>query len=157
MGLTNNVQVALVDKGIVSVNDLSDFRKNNWHQVVTHLKYPDSLTDPENYGQFIWSPTITVGAKSLECLKVASEAARYYEVTGCPLTPGNMNFNTTLWTFELQCRSFCDRSDVPLLYVPKITSNVKVMRWASSMQDFLGTVIGVQNAPLSYIVREIGG
>ena len=153
MGLTNNVQVALVDEGIVSVNDLSDFRKNNWHQVVTHLKYPDSLPDPENNGEFIRSPTITLGANSLEPLKVESEAARYYESTGCPITPGKMNFTTTLRNFELQWRSLCARSDGPLLSVPKITRNMKLMRWASSMQDFWGTVIGVQNAPLANIVR----
>ena len=29
------------------------------------------------------------------------------------------------------------------------------MKWASSMQDFWGTVIGFQNSPLAYIVREI--
>ena len=29
------------------------------------------------------------------------------------------------------------------------------MKWAASMQDLWGTVIGVQNAPLAYIIREI--
>ena len=48
MGLTNNVRVALVDEGIVSVNDLAEFRKNHWHQVVTNLKYPAILPDPNN-------------------------------------------------------------------------------------------------------------
>ena len=88
MGLVNNFRVALVDKGIVSINDLAEFRKNHWHQVVTNLKYPASLTDPDNDGQFIRAPTITLGAKSLECLKVASEAARYYEATGNPPNSG---------------------------------------------------------------------
>ena len=155
MGLANNVRVALVDKGIVSVNDLADSRKNHWHQVVTNLKYPASFPDPDNDGQFIRYPTVKLGAKSLERLKVVSEAARYYEATGRPLTPGNMNFTTNLRTFELQWRSLCDRSDGPLVSVPIITSNVKVMKWASSMHDFWGTMIGVRNAPLSYIVQEI--
>ena len=78
MGLVNNFRVALDNKGIVSVNDLADFCKKNWHQVVTNLKYPASLPDPDNDGQFVWAPMITLGAKSLERLRVASEAARYY-------------------------------------------------------------------------------
>ena len=78
MGLANNVRFALVDEGIVSINNLAEFLKNHWHQVVTNLKYPASLQDPDNDGQFIRAPTITLGAKSLERLKVASEAARYY-------------------------------------------------------------------------------
>ena len=78
IGLTNKVRVILVDEGIVSINDLAEFCNNHWHQVVTNLKYPASLQDPDNDGQFIRAPTITLGAKSLERLKVASEAARYY-------------------------------------------------------------------------------
>ena len=151
----NNVRVALVNEGIVSVNNLAEFRKNHWHQVVTNLKYPASFPDPDNNGKFIRSPTITLGVKSLERLKVASEAARYYEAIGRTLTPGNMNFTTTLRTLELQWQSLCDHSDGPLLSVPNITRNVKVVKWASSMQDFWGTVIGFRKSPLTYIVREI--
>ena len=98
---------------------------------------------------------ITLGAKSFEHLKVALEAAMYYEATGLPLTPGNMNFTTILRTFELQWRSLCDCSDSPLPSVPNITRDVKVMKWASEMKDFWGTVIGVRNAPLEYIIWEI--
>ena len=155
MGLAHNVWVALVDEGIVSVNDIGEFRKNHWHQVVTNLKYLASFPDPDNYEQFIRSPTITLGAKSFERLKVASEAAKYYEATGRPLNTGNMNFTTTLRTFELQWRSLCDHSNGPLPSVPKITRNVKVLKWDSSMHDFWVTVIGVRNASLAYIVREI--
>ena len=53
MELANNVQVALVDEGIVSVNNLADFRKNHWHQVVKNLKYPASFPDPDKDVQFI--------------------------------------------------------------------------------------------------------
>ena len=88
MGLANNVRVALVGEGIVSVNNLAEFHKNHWHQVVTKLKYPASFLYPENDGQYIWAPTITLVAKSLERLKVASEAARYYEATGRPPDSG---------------------------------------------------------------------
>ena len=152
MGLENNARVSLVDEGIISVNNLAEFRKNHWHQVVKNLKYLASLTDLDYNGQFIWAPTITLGAKPLECLKVASESARYFEATGCPLTPGSMNFTTTLWTFELQWWSLCDRSNSTPPSVLNITRNVKVMKWASSMPEFWGTVIGVQNTPLAYIV-----
>ena len=69
MGLANNVRFAL---------DLAECRKNHWHQVVTNLKYPASLPDLDNNGQFIRAPMITLVANSLECLKVASEAAMYY-------------------------------------------------------------------------------
>ena len=128
MGLANYVWVALVYEGIVSVNNLTEFCKNRWHQVVTNLKYLASLPDPDNDGQFIQAPTIMLGAKSLERVKTASEAARYYEATGRPLTLGNMNFTTTLQTFKLQWRYLCDHSDGPLPSVPKITRNVKVMK-----------------------------
>ena len=96
MGLTNNVRVALVGEGVVNVNYLAEFYNNHWHQVVKNLKYPASLPDPEKYGQFIRAPMITLGAKSLERLKVVLESTRYYEVTGRSMTPGNMNFTTTL-------------------------------------------------------------
>ena len=141
MGLVDNVQVALVDEGILSVNDLAEFRKNHLHQVVTNLKYPASLPDPDNDGQFIQPPTITLGVKSLERLKVASESVRFYEATGRPLTPDNTNFTTPLQNYELHWRSLCDRSDGPLPSAPKITRNMKAMKLASSMQDFWGTVI----------------
>ena len=78
MGLLNNILVALDYKGIVSVNDLAEFCKNHWYQVVTNLKYPASFPDPDNNGNFIRSPTITLVAKCLERLKLASEAGRYY-------------------------------------------------------------------------------
>ena len=56
MGLVNNVWFAFVDNRIVSVNDLADFCKNHWHQVVKNLKYPATLPDPNNNGQFVRSP-----------------------------------------------------------------------------------------------------
>ena len=55
MGLANNVRVALFDEGVVSVNNLAEFRKNHWHQVVTNLKYPSSFPDPDNDGR--WDPS----------------------------------------------------------------------------------------------------
>ena len=50
MVITNNVWFALVGEGILSVNNLAKFCKNHWHQVVTNLKYPASLPDPETDG-----------------------------------------------------------------------------------------------------------
>ena len=153
MGLAEAARVALRGEGIDTVEDLSEFQKNHWNQVVTNLKYPASLPDPENDGQFLRAPTITLGAKSLERLKTASEAVRYYESTGRNLSPGNMHFMNTLRTFALQWQSLCDRSDQTSPSVPKITRNLKVMKWATSMEDFWGTVIRVRNSPLAYVVR----
>ena len=53
MGLENNARVSLVDEGIISVDNLAEFRKNHWHQVVKNLKYLASLTDLDYNGQFI--------------------------------------------------------------------------------------------------------
>jgi hypothetical protein len=154
MALAAQHRAALQSEGIVTIEDLAEFESTHWAQVVTNLKYPEGIPDPANRGQFLRAQTLALGAKSLERLKIAAEAARYYEAIGRALTPNNMHYTNTLKTFGRQWKAICSRRDQSAPAVPKITRNLKVMKWAESMKDFWSTAIGVRNAPLAYVTRE---
>ena len=154
LALSNEARAALEIEGIVAPDDLAEFRKTHWAQVVTNLKYPAGIPDPNNPGAFLRAQTVALGARSLGRLRLASKAARYYESIGRDLTPANMHVTNTLKYFDMQWASLRERQSVSP-DVPKITRSLPVMQWSESIQDFWGTVIGIRNAPLTYVIRTL--
>ena len=92
----------LTIEGIATVPDLSKYVEEEFKQIVKNLRNPPDIADQKNPGQLVRVPAFVLNAKSLKRLKVAADAARYYEAIGRDSTPANMHYTNVLSKFELQ-------------------------------------------------------
>ena len=102
----------LIIEDIASVADLAEYKEKEFKQVVKNLHNPPDISDQVNPGQLVRIPAFVLNTKSLKRLKVAANAARYYEATGRGLTPGNMHYVNVLSKFEFQWKSILEKKMV---------------------------------------------
>ena len=143
----------LATEGIITAGDLAEFSNDDFTALAASLRRPPAVPDPANAAVLVPQAPFVLGAKSLKRLKIAAEAVRYYDSIGRTLTPGNLRYSTTLKSFELQWKSLKERKDNDQPDVPKLTKNLKIIAWSEAFTDFLARVIGVRNAPLTYVIR----
>ena len=97
MGLTAKFWNALQGEGLVTVEDLEEFEDSNLTQISVNLRNPASILDPAHVGPTntalqIRPQNFTLGAKSLNPLKVSAALVRYYAAIDRPLTAANMHY-----------------------------------------------------------------
>ena len=153
MALQARTHTQLVTEGITTVDDLSEFNKDDFKQIVDNLKSPPAVLNAAVPPVLVPTAPFVLGAKSLHRLKVAAQAVRYYDATARPLSAGGMHYTNCLKTFELQWDALITRADEDAPDVPKITRNVRITNWSESFQDHVHNVIGVRHAPLAYVIR----
>lgn len=157
MSIPARTVTQLAVEGIATVDDLGEFEKEDFKQLVSNLASPPPTLGlaPAGGGPAPLIPTqaFTLGVKSLRRLKVASHAVRYYDSIDRPLTANMMHYGDCLIHFELQWNALLKREEDDQPDVPKITRNLRVTKWSESFIDFLHRVNGIRHAPLAYVVR----
>ena len=78
-------------EGIAAVDDLAEFEEEEFKQLVKNPRNPPEVPDLNNPGHLVRVAVFVLNAKSLNRLKVAADAARYYNAIDRELTPDNMN------------------------------------------------------------------
>ena len=157
MGLSIPVQAALQMEVIIEVDDLLEFDDEQWKTVVSNLKNlasTMSVARPKSPPVPIRGISYAIGERSLSRSKFASKAGRYYDSIGRTTGPVNMAW-TTLSYFDFQWKSLlaikASQSD---LGIPKLTQNLKVMKWARTFIALWTIYIGARNVPLTYLIIE---
>jgi hypothetical protein len=96
MAISNATVLELINEGINTVDDLSEFDKDTIVQIAYNLRQPPAGTP------FVF------GTKSQKRLIVACERVRYYETVGRALTAANLQWNTVMKNFEIQWTALMD-------------------------------------------------
>jgi len=136
MGLTAELrrETALQGEGIVMVEDLEEFEDSNWTTVTSNLQNPASIPDPAHQGpgpvRFIRPQSFTLGAKSLNHLKVSAALLRYYAAIDFPLTAANMHYTVDKFFF-LQWYASQDTKKESYGVVPTLTRQHNVYQVGS--------------------------
>ena len=72
MNLTTRTRTgSLVVEGIISVDDLAEWKDNGWDQWSSNCKKPDRIPDPNDAALLIAQAPLTLSVKSLKRLKIA--------------------------------------------------------------------------------------
>jgi hypothetical protein len=142
MAIPNATVLDLVNKGINTVDDLSEFDKDTIVQIAYNLRRPPA------------GAPLFFGAKSQKRLIVACELVRYYETVGCALTTANLQWNTVMKNFEIQWTALMDKKSKDEPETPKISKSLNIMKWSEAFCDILHRCIGVRNVPIVYVIRE---
>eukprot|EP00957_Ditylum_brightwellii_P128860 9829842-Ditylum_brightwellii.AAC.1 len=136
-------------EGIKKVEDLAEFRKDNWKQVTENLKHSrsrmknlDKVHGNKNPSTIPQTPYL-FGVRTQKRLQEASELTRYYITVGRRLTVANTTYATVIRSFTDQWASLkdCKRQTQPM--VAKITAELPIMRWVDVFDNFLSRKIGV--------------
>lgn len=155
MGLSARTRAFLQSEGINGPDDLKDFvTKEAWSQVIENCKRPPQIPDPNNAGQLINDAPYRIGAKSLMRLKVAAIAVSYYEAVDRPLTAAMLMWSPRLKNFDAQWKALQELKDNSDLELPKVTKNTSFASWMDSYEVYADQKIGVQDAPISNVIRE---
>jgi hypothetical protein len=142
MAIPNATVVELVNKGINTVDDLSEFDKDTIDQIAYNVCPPPA-----------GSPHV-FGAKSQKQLIVACELVRYYETTGRALTAANLHWTSVMKHFEIHWKALMDKKSKDEPETPKISKSLNIMKWSEAFRDILHRCIGVRNVPIIYVIRE---
>ena len=154
MGLPDATRIALQAEWIKNVSDLGEFKKDTWNQVVINLKRPDTKIGVNNPNVHIRGPTFTLGAMSLSRMKVVAECVRYHTSVGRVLAAQNMTW-TVLEYFQHQWEALLEvKENQTEKNLPKLTKQIKAMKWVPTMLEFWSTQVGSRNVPLDYVVRD---
>ena len=143
MAIVNATRVQLQNEGIMRVEDLAEFTKEDLDAVAHNLHHPAARVGP-----FIF------GAKSQKRLTVMAELVRYYDTIGRDLSAGNMQWNTVGKHFEIQWNALKKKKEDDIPETPKMAKQLAPMKWCESFMDHLHRCVGVRTVPLAYVLRE---
>ena len=161
IGLPDRMITQLALEGITRVDDIAEFKDDDWKQLVTNLRNPPPIPGvaPANAPQGAPPPLVaqqpfTLGVRSLRRLKICAHMARYLIATDRVLSAANMHYTNCVSNFEEQWTAMQLEAKKDEKDVPKITRNLRMTRWSESFLDYTHTVIGVRDTPLAYVIRE---
>ncbi len=159
MAIPRRTVAQLAVEGIATVEDLAEFRDDDFKQLLSNLRSPPAVPGVLAAGAAGPAPLVpvqpfTLGAKSVRRMKVAANAARYYAAIDRTLTAGMMHYGNCLIHFELQWNALVKRGEEDEPNIPKITRNLRVTRWSESFNDVLHRINGLRHTPLAYVVRS---
>ena len=153
MGLSHELRIALQNEGITYVEDLAEFDDDIWTQISSNLRNPAMVPSATDPNAFVRPRNFIIPVRSLMRLKVAAEMTRFYRAVGRGLTATAMS-QAVSKVFALQWKSIQDRKSASDGIVPKITRTLGVVKWVSVFTDYCGTIIGVRDVSLTYVLRD---
>ena len=158
MGIPHTTVMQLCAEGIEAVADLADFNKDSLQQLADNLRCPGGcILDPNPgapAGATIPTPPFVFGAKSQKWIAITCDLVRFYAMVGHDLIAANLQWNTVMKNFEIQCKALKERKGDDSPDVPKISKVLLVIKWMEAFQDFLNRKIGNRNIPLVYIIHD---
>ena len=93
------------------------------------------------------------GAKSIYRVKITSHLVRYYNQVGRPITHTNVKWTSVGKNFAVEWKTLQDKKEQDDPEIPSLQGTT-VMKWMEAFQDWCSQVLGAQNVPLSYVIRE---
>jgi hypothetical protein len=161
MGIHNDTVLQLQQKGIASVDDLSEFHKETIEQLAANLRRPTGrILDPNPaaaQGATIATPPFKFGVKSQQRLIIATKIIRYYDTVALNTTAGNLQWTPVMKHFSEQWKALTDKRGGDETEVPKITKALPIIKWTESFADYAHRVIGFVTSrwPMSSDLRRL--
>ena len=159
--LTSQLNVAdddqadlFIDEGFDSFSAFAIFLDTDINYLCTSLRKPDgNIQDPCNASKTISNPGFTVRHTTEMRLKFTCRAAKYFVNIG--RTQSATNF---AWTFVKQFRLLDDiiEKHQDSQDLQPISPSLPIVKWVEHFEEYLRGVLGVDDIPLTYIVRKKG-
>ena len=162
LGLSARTATAFAAEGIATPADLAEFNKEGLDAIFRNLRKPPraiqggpgrGAAGRGGGGHLVDVEPYIVPAKSQMRIIASALAVKYYDATARELTPANMAW-TVVQRFHEEWKAIEEKKKMDVPDAPKLTKGLAVYKWLESVRNHLNQVIGVRNAPLSYVIRE---
>ena len=145
----------LAEEGIASVQDLAEFDKDTFAQVLENLRKPGGrIPNPDPnapVGSTIPQPPFTFGAKLHRRILAACDLIRFYDTIGRDVTTQNIRRTPVIKNFE---EALTDRRENDDPEVPKISKSLPIIKWVEAFWDYCHRKVGMRTIPRAYVIRE---
>lgn len=181
LGLSARTAQAMAAEGIATPADLAEFDKDGFEAIYRNLRKPARMLQggpgrgAAGHGRGggrgagrgggaaaaaalagqVWVEVepFMVPAKSQMRIYACALAAKYYLDTSRDLDPENMRWDV-VQRFHEEWKAILERKKKDDPPTPKLSKGVAVYKWLESFRNHLNSVVGVRNAPLSYVIRD---
>ena len=143
MALTAATRTQLQTEGITDEVTLGEASSERFDTIKDNLRRPPG-----------GGPPFEFTSKSEERLRAASNIVKYYNLVGREPTADNMMWDPVIKIFKKHWDDLKKQQVKDAPEVPKISKSLPIITWITIFKDFLFRVVGTNNIPLSYIVRD---
>ena len=158
LNLSGRTRQAMSAEGIVRPDDLAEFDKDGLEAIFRNLRKPAKTPNTQariNAGgpALLDVEPFVVPAKSQMRIFASALGAKYYASVGRELDIDNMKYDV-IERFHEEYKAIVERKKKDLPSAPKLSKGFAIHKWLESFTNHINQVVGVRNAPLSYVIRE---
>ncbi len=139
-------------EGLVVPDDFADFAEKEDLESLFKLLLKPAKIAHGAHGALREIASYAIPAKSQIRLDGARKAVLYYNLVGRPLEPADMGW-PVIKNFVEQWKALTEKKTADAGKLPFLTKDKLVYKWIEQMNQYLDNVIGVRNAPYTYLTR----
>lgn len=161
MRLTADQRARLAQEGLASVADFSDFNEDTLNDAFKNMKHSEpAIPEVTNAAGDVITAAVPAirgnlpGAIVKHRILTARIAHEFLTTTDRPITPQTMHYTNVLKDFRIEHDAILKLKDQEPTDMPTISRELQVMQWQPAFSNYLGSVFGVREIPLAYVIRE---
>jgi len=144
------MQMAL--KGLVTPADFEDFSEKSDLDVLVKLLLKPAKVRHGAAGNLREVESYAIPAKLQIWINGARKMVLYYNLVGRPMEAADMMW-PVIKNFVEQWKAMMEKKKASIGLPPKLTKDKLIYKWLEQLNQNLADVIGVRNAPLTYLTR----
>ncbi|GFH62136.1 hypothetical protein CTEN210_18612 [Chaetoceros tenuissimus] len=160
MRLTADQRARLAQEGLTTIDDFSDFNEDTLDDAFKNMKRSEpAIAEVRDAANTVITAAVpAIRGEPLQAIQkyrihTARIAHEYLTTVARPVTPQTMNFNGCLKDFRIEFDAIMKLKEQKAPDMPSITRELQVMQWQPAFVNYLGSVFGVRDIPLAYVIR----
>ena len=152
MGIPARTRAQMALEGLVIPADFEDFSEKEDLEALIKLLLKPPKVPHGMHGVLREVASYLVSAKSQIRIDGARMLVLYYNKVNRTLEPADMQW-PVIKNFVEQWKALMEKKKADIGIPPKLTREKQVYKWLEQMAQYLSSVIGVRNAPYTYLTR----
>jgi hypothetical protein len=152
MGLVARTRTQMQNEGLVVPQDFEDFAEKEDLDALFKILLKPAKIPGGAAGALIEVASYVIPAKSQIRIDGARKMVLYYILIGRPLEPADMMW-PVIKNFVEQYKALMEKKRAEVGGPPRLTKDKLVYKWLEEFSQYLSSIIGVRNAPYTYLTR----
>jgi hypothetical protein len=152
MGLSARTHTQMAVEGLATPANFEDFSEKEDLKALVKLLLKPAKVPCGAAGNLREVESYAIPAKSQIQIDGARKMVFYYILVGCPMEAADMMWPVIKNLVE-QWKALMEKKNADNGLPPKLTKDKLVYNWLEQLNQYLSDVIGVRNAPFTYLTR----
>ena len=152
MGHSARTRTQMASEGLVTPADFEDFSEKSDLDALVKLLLKPAKVRHGAAGNLREVESYAIPAKSQIRIDGARKMVLYYILVGRPMEAADMMW-PVIKNFVEQWKALMEKKKADIGLPPKLTKDKLVYKWLEQLNQYLADVIGVRNAPFTYLTR----